>query len=109
MTISDDRLKAFEAKYANDKAVAFKITSKRNKKLGLWAAEILGAADPEAYAREVIASDFIEAGDEDIIGKVEGDLDEAGKAQTPDMVRNKLAEFEAEAKSEVAEELEHRS
>ncbi len=105
MSLSDDRLKAFEAKYANDKAVAFKITARRNKKLGLWAAAILGKDDVEAYAQEVIASDFIEAGDEDVIGKVMGDLDAAGKAQTPDMVRNKLAEYEAEAKADVAEEM----
>ena len=105
MTISDDRLKAFEAKYANDKAIAFKITARRNKKLGLWAAAILAKDDAEAYAQEVIASDFIEAGDEDVIGKVVGDLDAANKAQTPNAVRNKLAEFEAEAKAEVAEEL----
>lgn len=105
MSISDDRLKAFEAKYANDKAVAFKITARRNKKLGLWAADILSKEDADAYATEVIASDFIEAGDEDVIGKVVGDLDAANKAQTPDMVRNKLADFEAEAKAEVAEEM----
>jgi len=102
---TDDRLKAFEAKYANDKAVAFKITSRRNKKLGLWAADILGKEDAEAYAREVIASDFIEAGDEDIIGKVEADLRDAAKAQTETMVRDKLAAFEAEAKAEIADEM----
>lgn len=105
MSISDDRLKAFEAKYANDKAVAFKIAAKRNKMLGLWAAGILGLEDAEAYARDVIASDFVEAGDEDVIAKVEGDFDQASKAQTPDMVRNKLAEFEAAAKAQVMEEL----
>ena len=58
MTLSDDRLKAFEAKYANDKAVAFKITAKRNKMLGLWAADIFDLEDGEAYAKDVIAADF---------------------------------------------------
>ena len=105
MSITDDRLKAFEAKYANDKAVAFKITARRNKKLGLWAAAILEKEDVDAYVHEVIAADFIEAGDEDIISKVEDDLKAAAKAQMPEMVRHKLAEFEIEAKAEIAQEL----
>ena len=102
--MTTDALKAFEAKYASDKAVAFKITAKRNKLLGLWAADIL-EVPAEAYAKEVIASDFEEAGDEDVIRKVEGDFKAAGKAFLDGQVGRKLEEFENEAKALVAAEL----
>lgn len=102
--MTTDALKAFEAKYANDQAVAFKITAKRNKLLGLWAADIL-EVPAETYATEVIASDFEEAGDDDVIRKVEGDFTAAGKAFLEGQVARKLLEFELEAKALVAAEL----
>ncbi|MEO9459903.1 MAG: DUF1476 domain-containing protein [Lentilitoribacter sp.] len=69
----DDRKNAFENKFAHDAELKFKIEARRNKLLGLWAAEILGK-DGDAYAKEVIASDFEEAGDEDVFNKVRADL-----------------------------------
>ena len=76
MNTFDDRKKAFESKYATDAEMQFKVMAKRNKFVGLWAANLLGKSgdDAENYAREVIKSDMEEAGDEDVIRKVKNDL-----------------------------------
>jgi hypothetical protein len=81
MTSFDDRRDAFEKKFAHDEDLRFKATARRNKLLGLWAAERLGksGADAEAYAKTVVLADFEEAGDADVIRKVRQDLDAAGK------------------------------
>jgi hypothetical protein len=73
----DDRRKGFESKWAHDAEMQFKIMARRNKLLGLWAAGEMGLAGEkaDAYAKAVIASDFEEAGDEDVFRKVRGDLD----------------------------------
>ena len=80
MTTLDDRRNAFERKFAHDAELRFRTTARRNKLLGLWAAERLGKSGPdaEAYARNVVAADFQEPGDEDVIRKVRGDLEAAG-------------------------------
>ncbi len=72
----EERENAFEAKYAHDQELRFKLIAKRNKQLGLWAAEILGKEGDavDAYALEVIKSDFEETGDDDVMRKVAGDL-----------------------------------
>ena len=72
MTTFDKREKSFEAKYAHDQEILFKIGARRNKLLGQWMAEQLGldGADAEAYAKAVIASDFEKPGDEDVFEKV---------------------------------------
>ncbi|WP_343228981.1 DUF1476 domain-containing protein [Rhizobium setariae] len=88
-----DREKAFENKYAHDQDKKFRIIARRNKLLGLWASALLGKTDADAYAKEVIAADFEEAGDEDVIRKVAGDLSAAGLPQGADDVRAKLAEL----------------
>ena len=77
MTSFDDRQDAFEKKHAHDQETAFKVTARRNKLLGLWAAEKLGLTGDaaEAYAKEVVASDFEEAGDHDVFRKVRADFD----------------------------------
>ena len=74
MTTFDDREHAFEAKFAHDSEMQFRAEARRNKLLGLWVAEKLGksGADADAYAREVVASDFEEAGDADVVRKVLG-------------------------------------
>lgn len=82
----DDRKNAFENKFAHDAELKFKIEARRNKLLGLWAAELLGK-DGDAYAKEVIASDFEEAGDEDVFKKVRGDL---GADVSDDDIRDKM-------------------
>lgn len=95
----DDREKAAEAKFAHDEATKFKIEARRNKHLGLWAAEQLGKteqADIDAYVGEVISSDFEEAGDEDVFRKVRADFDAAGVAISDDELRAKMKSLYAE-------------
>ena len=105
MTTFDDREQTFEKKYAHDAEMQFKAEARRNKLLGLWAAELLGknADDAAAYAREVIKSDFEEAGDEDVYRKVSGDL--GGKADEI-TIRTKMVELLAQAKAQLLTELD---
>ncbi len=100
MTTFDERENAFEAKYAHDEEMNFKVQARANRMLAEWAAGFLGreGAALESYIREVIAADFKEAGDEDVIAKVAADLE--GKAGM-DEVRAKRAEFVAAAKAEI--------
>jgi hypothetical protein len=97
----NDREKAFENKFAHDEEMKFKAVARRNKLLGLWAAGQLGKGDADAYAREVVAADFLEAGDDDVIRKVKGDFDAANVAITEDQIAIKLVEFFAEAKRQL--------
>ncbi|MGB3313265.1 MAG: DUF1476 domain-containing protein [Albidovulum sp.] len=103
MTTFDDRENAFENKFAHDEAMKFKAEARRNKLLGLWAAELLGKAgdDAAAYAKEVIASDFEEAGDEDVYRKLAGDLGAKADEAT---IRAKMAEMMIEAKRQLMDE-----
>lgn len=103
MTTFDDRENAFESKFAHDQEMQFKANARRNKLLGLWAAELLGksSADAESYATEVIKSDFEEAGHEDVVRKVAGDL---GELSNPDEIRAKMAELMATAKEQIVNE-----
>ncbi len=103
MSSFDERENAFESKYAHDAEMQFKAEARRNKLLGLWAAELLGKSDDDAdaYAKEVIASDFEEAGDEDVYRKVSGDLGDKSDETT---IRAKMREFMAEAKSQIMNE-----
>ncbi len=80
MTTFDDRERAFENMYARDQEMQFKIVARRNRLLGEWAAKLMGLTDveAEAYAKDVIRSDFEEAGDGDVIRKILGDLTSAG-------------------------------
>ncbi len=80
MTTFDNRENAFENKFAHDADLQFKITARRNKLLGLWAAEKMGLTSEEAigYATSVVQADFEEAGDEDVVRKLIGDLTSAG-------------------------------
>jgi hypothetical protein len=87
-----DREKAFENKFAHDQELRFKAEARRNKLVGLWAAGLLGKADPDAYAKEVVASDFEEAGDDDVIRKVMGDLTAGGVSITEEELRAKMVE-----------------
>lgn len=103
MTTFDDREHAFESKFAHDAEMVFRAEARRNKLVGLWAAELLGktGSDADAYAIEVVKSDFEEAGHEDVVRKVAGDLD--GKA-TPDEIRAKMAELLIVAKGQLINE-----
>lgn len=104
MTSFDDRENAFESKYAHDAEMQFRAEARRNKLLGLWAAGLLGKSGDEAaaYAMEVVSADFEEAGIEDVVRKVAGDL--AGKASA-DEVRAKMAELLPVAKRQLMDEL----
>ena len=103
MSSFDERQNAFENKYAHDAEMQFKAEARRNKLLGLWAAELLGKSgdDAASYAAEVVKSDFEEAGDEDVYRKVSGDL---GNAATEEEIRAKMVELMAVAKSQLLEE-----
>ena len=79
MTTFEDRERDFEKRFQHDEELRFKANARRNKMLGLWAAEKLGLSDAEAgaYAKEVVLSDFEEPGDQDIIRKVKKDFDDS--------------------------------
>ena len=104
MTTFDDREHAFEAKYVHDEEMKFKAEARRNKLLGLWAAELLGKSADEAaeYARAVIKADFEEAGHEDVVRKVAADLDGIADAEA---VRAKMAELLVVAKAQLMSEI----
>ncbi len=89
------RKDAFENKFAHDEELKFKSMARRNKLLGLWAAEKLGKSgdDADAYAREVVKADFEEAGDEDVFRKVRGDFDAAGVEQSDHQIRRTMDEL----------------
>jgi hypothetical protein len=103
MTSFDNRRDAFENKFAHDETLRFKATARRNKMLGLWVAEQLGKSGDEAdaYAKAVVASDFEEAGDGDVVRKVKADLDAAGRALSDTEIRSKMTELLARAVSEI--------
>jgi hypothetical protein len=95
----DQRKDAAEKKYAHDEELAFKASARRNKLLGLWAAEKIGKADAdaEAYAKTVVMSDFDEAGDDDVFRKVKADLNAAGVDQSDHQIRRTMDELMAVA------------
>jgi hypothetical protein len=105
MPTFDDRKKGFEEKYAHDKEFEFKVMARRNKLLGLWAAELMGldGEDAAAYAREVIESDFEEAGDEDVFKKVWGNLQAKSVDQSEDQLRRRMSDLLEKAKSQFYE------
>lgn len=104
MTSFDDRKNAQEAKFAHDAQLNFKAEARRNKLLGLWIAEKIGHDDPAAYASEVIASDFAEAGDEDVFRKVTADISERGASISEVELRAKMEELRAVARQQVLTE-----
>jgi len=106
MTTFDNRENAFENMYAHDAEMQFKAEARRNKLLGLWAAEKMGLSGDaaDAYAKAVVIEDLKEVGDEDVYRKVSADL--AGKdAGVPeDELRRRMQEFMIEAKSQIVSE-----
>ncbi len=105
MTTFDDREKAFENKFAHDADLQFKITARRNKLVGQWAAEKMGLTPEEttAYATSVVQADFEEAGDEDVIRKLLGDLTSAGVDVDDTMIRAALDDKMVEARRQFIE------
>ncbi len=100
MTTFDDRERAFESQYARDQEMQFKIVARRNRLLGQWAAKKMGLteAEADAYARDVIRADFEEAGDEDVIRKLLGDLISAGVEVDETAIRQALEHKAVEAR-----------
>lgn len=101
MSSFNDREKGFEAKFRTDEETRFKIEARRNKLLGAWAAGLLGKPDADAYAREVVASDFDEPGDDDVLRKVLGDFESAKVPMDRATLRSKMDELLAEAHRQV--------
>ena len=104
MSSFDDRENAFENKFAHDAEMQFKAEARRNKLLGLWAADLMGKTgdDAAAYAKEVVKADFEEAGHEDVVRKVAGDL---GDKSNADAIRAKMDELMVEAKTQLMKEV----
>lgn len=105
MTQFDDRERAFEAKFAHDEEMRFRVVARRNRLLGQWAARKMGLteAEAESYAKDVIRADFEEAGDHDVIRKILGDLTSAGVDCDEDRVEEALRNKEIEARRQIIE------
>jgi hypothetical protein len=105
MTTFNDRERAFENQYARDQEMQFKIAARRNRLLGEWAAGLMGLTEVEAesYAKDVVRSDFEEAGDGDVIRKLLGDLTAAGVDTDEAQIRQKLEEKTIEARRQFIE------
>jgi hypothetical protein len=103
MTTFDDRERGFEARYAHDAEKEFRVTARRNRLVGLWAAEKLGLteAESEAYAKAVVQADFEETGDEDVIRKLMGDLLKGGVETSDIEIRDILQKKTAEAREQI--------
>ncbi len=107
MTTFDERERTFENKFKNDEELRFKVAARRDRLLGLWAAQQLGksGADAEAYARDLVAIDVDKPGDGEVLEKVGTDLRAAGKPIADHTVRARMLEFLDAAKKQIMTEL----
>ena len=105
MTQFDDRERAFESKFAHDEEMKFRIIARRNRLLGEWAARQMGLSDveSESYAKDVVRSDFENAGEHDVVRKVIGDLTAAGVDIDEDKVREAMRNKEIDARRQIIE------
>jgi hypothetical protein len=105
MTTFGDRENAFENKFAHDQDMAFRVTARRNKLIGQWAAQKMGltAEETDSYAKSVVQADFEEAGDEDVIRKLLGDLIAAGVDTSDEDVRAAMGDLMVEARRQLME------
>ncbi|RWI23886.1 DUF1476 domain-containing protein [Mesorhizobium sp.] len=103
MSSMRDRQEGFEKKFAMDEDMKFRAMARRNKLLGLWAAEKLGKSgeDADAYAKEVVRADFEEAGDDDVLRKIRADFDAAGVAQSDVQIRGVMNDLLATAVEQI--------
>jgi hypothetical protein len=106
MTSFDEREKAFEKKFEKDQELQFKVTARKNKLLGLWAAGLMGknGADAEAYAKEVVLADFEKPGDSDVVAKLVKDLAAAGKPTDEHAIRKEAERLAVDAKKQLMTE-----
>ena len=102
----EERKTAAEAKFKHDEEFKFKVTARRNKLRGLWAAGlfIIDGADADAYAKHVVLSDFEEPGDDDVLRKVLGDLQAKGRSEDGTDVRRQMDRLLDQAKEEMMQE-----
>jgi hypothetical protein len=105
MTLFNEREKAFEDEFAHDQEMAFRVSARRNKLLGHWAASKMGltAEETDSYGKSIVQADFEEGGDEDVIRKILGDLTAAGVEATDEDVRQAMAEVTIEARRQLLE------
>lgn len=103
MTTFDKREEGFEKKFAHDEELRFKANARRNKLLGLWAAEKLGLSGPDAdaYAKEVVMADFEEAGEDDVFKKLRRDFDAKGVAQSDHQIRRTMTDLMEKAINDI--------
>ena len=103
MTTFDDREKGYESKYALDQEQEFKAIARRNKMLGLWAAEKMGLSPDSAdqYAAAVVRADFEQPGEEDVFRKVAGDFKGSGLTVSEGELRSKMDELMAVAREQI--------
>jgi hypothetical protein len=103
MTSFDKREEAYEQQFAHDEELRFKATARRNKLLGLWAAEKLGmtGAEAETYAKSVVMSDFEEPGDHDVLRKIRRDFDEKSVVQSDHQISRVMSELMAKAVADI--------
>lgn len=106
MTTFNEREKGFEAKFRHDEELRFRVTARRNKLLGLWAAGLLDLQGEAAvaYAKEVVRSDFEAPGDNDVLKKVLADLQGKNPQTSQKFVRRRMDELLAEAKAQLMQE-----
>jgi hypothetical protein len=106
MASFEDREKGFERKFAHDEELKFKATARRNRLLGLWAADLLGITgdDAQAYAREVIKADLAAPGDEDVFQKIRADFDAKGVDQSDHQIRRQMTDLLGEAVAQIESE-----
>ncbi|WP_346894700.1 DUF1476 domain-containing protein [uncultured Roseibium sp.] len=103
MSTFDKREEGFESKFAHDEELRFKASARRNKLLGLWAAEALGLEGDKAqeYAKEVVRADFEEPGDEDVFRKIRADFDAANVDQSDHQIRRTMDELMQKAVEQI--------
>jgi hypothetical protein len=99
MSTFDKREEGFEKKFAHDEELRFKANARRNKLLGLWAAEKLGltGAEAESYAKDVVMADFEKSGEDDVFGKIRKDFDAKNIAQSDHQIRRTMDELMQQA------------
>jgi hypothetical protein len=107
MATFDERQKGFEKKFEKDQELQFKATARRNRLLGLWAAELMGmkGADADAYAKDVVKSDFEKPGEDDVFDKIMTDLKAKSVNQSEHQVRRKMEELLGVAKQQLMTEV----
>ena len=106
MSTFDDRKRGEEAKFVMNEATEFKVMARRNKLLGLWAADLMGltGSDADAYAKTVVLSDLEEAGDDDVFRKIRGDFDIKGIDRSDVRIREHMAELLPVAREQLSKE-----